>query len=153
MLFLSTHAQCNIQVTVAFSTTRVKKPDVDDWGELQRVLEYLKGTKYMKLTLSINNMSKIMGWVDVSDQTHEDCKGHTSVMMSLGGVVVISCSIKQKINTKSSTELELVASDGPLTTILWTLYVIGAQGHSIKQDIIFEDNLFMINSLSLSSLI
>ena len=86
-----------------------------------------------------------MWWVDLSDRTHEDCKGHTGTMMSLGGKDVISSSRKQKINTKSSTESELVALDGALTTILWTLYFIETQGYSIKQNIIFEDNMSTIN--------
>ena len=34
LLFLSARARCDIQVTVAFLTTRVKKPDTDDWGKL-----------------------------------------------------------------------------------------------------------------------
>ena len=81
----------------------------------------------MKLLLSIDDMSKIMWWVDTSDRTHEDCKGHPGAMMSLGGGAVISSSRKQKINTKSLTESELVALDDALTTILWTLYLIEAQ--------------------------
>jgi hypothetical protein len=145
LLFLSARARRDIQVAVAFLTTRVKKPDTDDWGKLRRVLKYLKGTKYMKLLLSIDDLSKIMWWVDASDRTHEDCKGHTGAMMSLGGGAVISSSRKQKINTKSSTESELVALDDALTTILWTLYFIEAQGYSIEQNIIFEDNMSTIN--------
>ena len=38
LLFLSARARHDIQVTVAYLTTRVKKPDVDDWGKLRRVL-------------------------------------------------------------------------------------------------------------------
>ena len=145
LLFLSARSRRDIQVTVAFLTTRVKKPDTDDWGKLRRVLKYLKGTKHMKLVLCIDDLSKIMWWVDASDRTHEDCKGHTGAMMSLGGGAVISSSQKQKINTKSSTESELVAIDDALTTILWTLYFIEAQGYSIEQNIVFEDNLSTIN--------
>ena len=39
----------------------------------------------------------------------------------------------------------MVAIDDALTTIFWTLYSIEAQGYSIKQNIIFEDNLSTIN--------
>jgi hypothetical protein len=145
LLFLSARARRDIQVTVVFLTTRVKKPDTDNWGKLRRVLKYLKGTKHMKLILSIDNLSKIMWWVDASDWTHEDCRGHTAAMISLGGGAVISSSRKQKINTKSLTESELVAIDNALTTTLWTLYFIEAQGYSIEQNIIFEDNLSTIN--------
>ncbi len=86
LLFLCNRARRDIQVAVAFLTTRVKKPDIDDWGKLRRVLKYLKGTKYMKLTLTIDDLSMIRWWVDASNRTHHDCKGHTGSMMSLGGV-------------------------------------------------------------------
>ena len=42
LLFVSSRAHQYIQTAVAFLTTRVKKPDEDDWGKLKRVLEYLK---------------------------------------------------------------------------------------------------------------
>ena len=35
LLFLCNRARQDIQVAVAFLTTRVKKPDVDDWGKLR----------------------------------------------------------------------------------------------------------------------
>ena len=34
LLFLSACDRLDIQVTVAFLMTRVKKPDTDDWGKL-----------------------------------------------------------------------------------------------------------------------
>ena len=46
-------------MAVAFLATRVKWPNEDNLGRLKRVLKYLKGTKYMKLTLSINDLSII----------------------------------------------------------------------------------------------
>jgi len=128
LLFLSSRARRDIQLTVAFLTTRVKQPDMDDWGKLRRVLKYLKGTRHMKLTISINDLSTVRWWVDASDRTHEDCKGHTSVMMTLGKGALVSGSRKHKINTKSSTEAELVALDDALPTILWVLYFVEAQG-------------------------
>ena len=115
-MFLSDYARYNIQVTLAF-ITRVKKPDVDGWRKLQRVLKYLKDTKYMKLILSIDNMSKILWWVDTSDQTHADCKGHTGTTISLDEGAVIRSSRKQKNNTKNFTDLKLVALDDTLATI------------------------------------
>ena len=54
------------------------------------MLKYLKGTRYMKLTLSIDDMSKIIWWVDAFDWSHEDYKGPTGVMMLLGGRDVIN---------------------------------------------------------------
>ena len=75
----------------------------------------------MKLIISINDLSKIMWWVDVSNWTHEDCKGHTGAMISLGGRAVISSPRKQNINTKSLTESELVVLDDHDTKFFFIL--------------------------------
>ena len=103
------------------------------------MLKYLKGTKYLKLTLTIDNLSMIRWWTYASDCTHHGCKSHTGSMMSLGGTVV-SSSTKHKINTKSSTESELVALDDALPMILWCLYFIKAQGYIVEQNVVFQDN-------------
>ena len=64
-------------------TRRVKKPDRDDWGKLLRVLEYLNGTKHMKLTLEVDNLSTLNWFIDASHQVHDDCKGHTGGALTL----------------------------------------------------------------------
>ena len=84
----------------------------------------MKGTKYMKLTLIIDDLLVIKWWVDASDKTHHNCKGHSYIMMTIGGGSIISNSTKHNINTKSSIELELVALDDVLPMILWCLYFI-----------------------------
>ncbi len=61
LLFLCNRTCRDVQTVVAFLTTRVKKPDVDDWGKLRRVLTYLKVTKYMKLMLTVDDLS-IIRW-------------------------------------------------------------------------------------------
>jgi hypothetical protein len=100
LLFLSSRVRRDIQTAVAFLCTRVKQPDEDNWGELKRVLKYLKGTRGLKLTLSVDDVSIIQWWVDASYAVHEDCGGHTGAMMSLGEGAVTSFSTKQKINGK-----------------------------------------------------
>ena len=77
--------------------TRVKAPNEDDWGKLKHVLKYLKGTRGLKLTLYVNDMSTIKWWIDVSYATHDDYKGHRGAMMSLGKGAVISASNKHKV--------------------------------------------------------
>merc|ERR1712194_658146 len=84
LLFLSQKARRNIQLPVSFMTRRVKKPDRDDWGKLLRVLEYLNGTKHMKLTLEVDNLSTLNWFIDASHQVHDDCKGHTGGALTLG---------------------------------------------------------------------
>lgn len=146
LLFASTRARRDIQVAVAFLTTRVKSPDEDDWGKLKRVLKYLNGTKHLKLTLTVDSLSTLKWYVDGSHQTHEDCRGHTGALFTMGKGAITSSSRKQKINTKSSTETELVAVDDKLGDILWTRHFIEAQGYKVDENIVYQDNM---SSLSL----
>ena len=60
--------------------------------------------------------------------------------MSLGKGAVISFSNKHRINTKSFTESELVGADQALSSILHTRYFIEAQGYSVEQKNLFQDN-------------
>ncbi len=57
----------------------------------------------------------------------------------MGGAAVIN-STKQRINMKSLTKSEVVAIDDTLSLILWCLYFIEAQGYTVEQNIVFQDN-------------
>ena len=59
LLFVSSRARRDIQTVASFLTMRVKKPDEDDVGKLKWVLKYINGTRSMKLTLEVENMSII----------------------------------------------------------------------------------------------
>ncbi len=53
-------------------------------GELKRVLKYLNDTKFLKLTLSIENLGMLKWYVDGSHNVHWDCKGHGGAVFKLG---------------------------------------------------------------------
>jgi hypothetical protein len=61
--------------------------------------------------------------------------------MSLGQGMVMSYSWKQKINTKSSTEAELVGVDDSLGYILWARYFMQEQGFDMEASLIYQDNM------------
>jgi hypothetical protein len=140
LLFLCMRSRRDIQTPVSFLTTRVRQPDQDDWGKLVRVLRYLAGTKHMKLNLTIDDLNSIHWWVDASYGTHHDGKGHTGMMMSMGKGAILSSSKKQKMNTKSSTESELVGIDDCISKILWGKYFIESLGYTVEHNILFQDN-------------
>ncbi len=108
---MATRPRRDIQTAVAFLTTPVKTPDKDDWGKLKRVLKYLNGTKYFKLKISVEGLGILKWYVDGSHNTHWDCKGHGGVMFPMGKGATSSYLRKIKLNTRSSTETELVVSD------------------------------------------
>jgi hypothetical protein len=55
------------------------------------------------------------------------------------GFPIVS-STKQKLNTQSSTETEIVGADDFMPAIFWTYYFIKAQGYDIKDNVLFQDN-------------
>ena len=141
-LLVLSQVRRDIQTVVAFLATRVKTPDEDDWGKLKRVLKYLFGTRSLKLTLSADSLSILRWYVDASHQIHNDCKGHTGdALLILGAGAVLSSSNKHKINTKISTESEIVAVHDKSSDVLWTRHFLEAQGYTISENIIFQDNM------------
>ena len=125
---------------VSFLTTRVQSPDEDDWGKLRRILQYLKGTLYLKLRLEVTSLEESEWFVDASHGVHWDCKGQTGASLTLGKGALINASLRQKCNTKSSTESELVGVSDVISTILWSLYYVQAQGYDMKRARIYQDN-------------
>eukprot|EP00804_Cyclotella_cryptica_P011844 CCRYP_015374-RA/>CCRYP_015374-RA protein AED:0.32 eAED:0.30 QI:0/0/0/1/1/1/3/0/311 len=115
LLFLSTRARKDIQTAVSFLTTRVKQPTEDDWTKLRRVLQYLYGTKSLKLCIRVDDLHTMR----CAHGVHWDCKGQTGAAMTLGRGAVLSYSWKQKLNTKSLKETELEQGCGTTHAIIY----------------------------------
>jgi len=96
----------------------------------------------MKLTISVDNLSVIKLWIDAPDRTHMDCKGHTGYAMYFGKGAMVSYLRKQKINTKRSTEPDLMGMDDALPMVLWAVYFMEAQVYIIEQNIGFQETMF-----------
>ena len=79
-------------------------------------------------------------WVDASYAVHADMRSHTGGMMTLGNGAAYCTSHKQKLNTRSSTESELVAVNDVLGQVLWTRYFLEAQGYPQQPSKIYQDN-------------
>jgi hypothetical protein len=78
--------------------------------------------------------------VDASFAVHPDMKSHTGGVMSLSSGTIYGTSTRQKLNTKSSTEAELVGVNNVMLQVLWTRYFLEAQGYGVKDSIIHQDN-------------
>ena len=110
-LFASKRVRPNIQVCVAFLCTQVKSPKEQDYKKLRRVISYLQETVHLPLVIGVDNSGTLTWNIDASFAVQPDCKSHTGACLTLGHGSVLSISAKQKINTKSSTEAELVGVD------------------------------------------
>jgi hypothetical protein len=140
LLFVSKRARLDIQLPIAFLCTRVSCSTKQDWLKLRRVLEYLHGTLDEFLTLGADDIAIMRTWVDASYAVHMDMKSHTGGVVSFGTGAVMSKSSKQKLNTKSSTEAELVGASDYLTYPIWGKKFLEGQGHKLKENIFYQDN-------------
>ena len=60
--------------------------------------------------------------------------------MTMGNGAMQIMSKKQKLNSRSSTEAEIIGVDDAATLILWTRLFLEAQGYSIEKNILYQDN-------------
>ena len=67
-------------------------------------------------------------------------RSHTGVFMNMGTRGAYVHSRKEKLNTKSSTDADLVGVDDVLTQVIWTRYLLKEQGHMIQDNVIYQDN-------------
>ena len=60
--------------------------------------------------------------------------------MYLGKGVIYGTSTRQKLNSKSSTEAELIGVSDVMSQILWTMYIMAAQGYPLEDNVVYQDN-------------
>ena len=108
----------------------MKSPDVDDNNKLSRVMRYLRDTIFLPLVIGWDRTGNFCWSVDVSFTVHNYMKLHTGGVMTLelGYGVLISMLTKQKLNTTSSTEAELVAVSNSRSFNMWAKYFFEEQG-------------------------
>jgi len=120
---------------VAFLCTRVQSPDVDNYKKLAWVMKFICSTRDITLTMDAGDGLK--WWVDSSYAVHPDMRRHSGICMTLGKGTTYSASSKQKLNTKSSTEVELVAIDDSMGQILWSRHFLAVQGEHVPTTTIY----------------
>ena len=138
-MFLSKRGRQDIQPSVSFLATRVTEPNEGDWTKLVKMMNYLQATKDDVAAMSADDTNTVKWYVDASFAVHKDMRSHTGATLTLGSGVISSISTKQKVNSRSSTEAELIGVDDVVSRILWTKLFVEAQGFKVKT-IVLRDN-------------
>ena len=108
--------------------------------KLAHLMMYIRDTIDLSLTLSANAMGMLKWYVDGLYGVHPNMRGHSRGGLSMGTGFSISSSTKKKLNTRSSTESEIVGVENFMTSILWTRNFLNAQDYDVTENIIFWDN-------------
>ena len=120
LLFACKQARPDIQVAVAFLCTRVKAPTKEDYNKLTRVIRYLLSTIHLPLLIGWDETGVLTWSVFVAFAVHKDMWSHTGAALTMGKGLLLSMSVKQKINTKSSTKAKLVGVDDAMNFVVWS---------------------------------
>jgi hypothetical protein len=139
-LYATKRARLDTCTAITFITMRVREPDKDDWTKLVHLMRYIRGTRTMPLILSANGSGILKWWADTSFAVHPNMRGHSGGGLSLGRGFPIVSSTKQKLNTRSSTETEIVGADDFMPAICWTRHFMKAQGYGVKDNVLFQDS-------------
>lgn len=103
----------------------------------------IHSTKGLHLSLSSEDLRVMKQFIDASFACHpHDFKSHTGMTtMTMGErAMQITMTRKQKLNSCSSTEAELIGVDDAITQVLWMKLFMEAQGYRIDKNIIYQDN-------------
>lgn len=143
--YLAKRVRPDILLPVVYLSSRVTKSTIRDWTKLMRIIRYLKGTRDLYLRLKPGDgILSIFAFVDASFAVHHDFKSHTGAVITFGTGCIFFKSTKQKLNTKSSTEAELVAISDALSTIIWLRDFLIEQGYNVGPAVLYQDNMSTI---------
>ena len=139
LLFLAHRIRGDIMFAISFLSTRVKNPDQDDQAKLMRVRNYIAKTKDLKLRLKTQD-GKFRVYIDSSYGIHSDRRSHSGMTLSMGEGSIISKSKKQKINTKSTAEAELMGASDLGGWCTHAEEFLTYQGYNDSKVVLFQDN-------------
>jgi hypothetical protein len=139
--YLAKRVRPDLLTALSFLVTRTSAPTLQDYGKLERVLNYLASTKGLGIVLRPSTGElELRSYVDASYAVHKDAKSHTGIVVTLGSGPVYVKSSRQTLVTKSSAESELVALSEGLTYVIWSREFLIGQGYKLGPGKIFQDN-------------
>jgi hypothetical protein len=83
-IYVNKRARPDISLYIAFLTTRVKGPDIDNWHKLCHLVEYLRSTRGLPLILAADGTGVLSWYVDALFAVHPDMRGHAGGAMTMG---------------------------------------------------------------------
>jgi hypothetical protein len=141
LLYLAKRIWPDMLTAISFLSSLVQAPTEADEKKLTRLLKYLNATADCPIVLSFDPSAQVIAYIDASYAVHGDFRSHSGVYITIGSGSIFCRSSKQKLNTKSSTEAELVALSDGLTQVLWTRNYLLAQGFACPPAVVYQDNM------------
>ena len=139
LLFFAKRLGVDILLVISVLAGRVKAPTVEDLDRLERVYRYLLGSRNRKLRFRRGKVS-LEAFIDASFAVMPDFKSRTGLLLFINGSVIGAWASKQDLNTRSSTEAELVALTDMIGWVVWMRNWLIAQGYPMGPAVVYQDN-------------
>ena len=116
LMYLAKRVRPDILLACSHLATRANTADTHDRTNLRRIV---KSTKSLQITLRPEKL-ELECWADASYGIHSNCKGHTELLYTVGGMhgFIFAKSVKQKCVSRSSSKSKLIAADTSMPYIL-----------------------------------
>ena len=149
--YLAMQSRPDILYAVNTLARKTKTPNQEDLDAINRVLNYIVGTKHLGLLLSGGEGVKLYCTVDASYASHSDFKSHTGCTLHLGrySASFRSLTKKQTVMADSSTVAEYIGIHLAAKEVMWTrnfLFELGFE--QLQATTVFEDNQSTIKLIS-----
>ena len=130
--YLAKRVRPDVLTASTFLNSRVHEPTAEDSAKLERVVDYLYATRSLGIKLGgPAGTIAVTAYVDASYGVHRDFKSQTGSVVSIGGGPVHVSASKQRLNSKSSTEAELIGLSDSLSQVLWIREFLLEQGYAL----------------------
>ena len=127
--------------SLSIDTSEHVKEAIEDFKEdVTKTVNSAAAHGLFSVDVRADDLGKLFTWIDAAYAVHPDMRSHTGGAMSMGLGVVQAKSSKQKLNTKSSTEAEVVGMSDYTTNNLNYVMFMREQGYEIRENTIYQDN-------------
>jgi hypothetical protein len=139
-LYLGNRTRPDIVLVLGELCKRVKAPTTEDDKKLDRLICYLRATRDKPLRLGCTLPLTVTVSIDAAFANRDMMKSTSGMCVTLGVGYFITSSKVQRLNSKSSTESEIIAVSDGMNIPLWLAGFTAYQGHGKHPVRLEQDN-------------
>ena len=148
LAWASTRAHPTLVTTIGELSRHVTDPTTEDSGKLDRAISFAKSVRDIPLRLKVTLPPQVTVSIDAAFANRDNMRSTSGACITLGVGYFITSSKIQKLNSKSSTEAEIIAVSDGMNIPLWLADFIYLQGYPPRPVRLEQDNMSCITLLT-----
>ena len=140
LAWASTRAHPALVTTIGELSRHVTDPTTEDSGKLDRAISFAKSVRDIPLRLKTELPPRVTVSIDAAFANRNEMRSTSGTCITLGVGYFIASSKVQKLNSKSSTEAEIIAVSDGMNIPLWLADFIRLQGYPPQPVRLEQDN-------------